>query len=163
MEEDLNHHTDPTGLLASAREAAGPQYLGDLAFVERLVRQFVAGILERYDEVGHGVLTPSDAADGDVRACQQMAVVFVGLDPAYTPLSGWNGPALANHLRNTMAAELPESDSDTEIVAQAFAVLVHAVYDALRGLKTNEQAFLQTLEQAAKSFALRLVGVVGND
>lgn len=163
MEEELNHHTDPSGLLASARVATRPQYLGDAEFVERLVRHFVAGILERFDEVGHGVLTPSDAADADRQACLQMSIVFAGMDQAYTPLPGWNGTGLANHLRKTMSAEIPESDSDTEVIAQAFAVLVHSVYDTLRGLKTDNPAFLQTLEDVARSFALQLVGLKVND
>jgi hypothetical protein len=85
------------------------------------------------------------------------------MDPAYTSLPGWNGTGLANHLRNTMSAEIPESDSDTEVIAQAFAVLVHSVYDTLRGLKTDNPAFLQTLEDVSRSFALQLVGMQVND
>lgn len=156
----MSHHTDPSGLLASARVAAMPQYLGDVAFVELLVRRFVAEIFERFDQVGNGSLMPMEAADADRQACEKMAQVFLGHDASYTPVSGWNGASLADHLRETISNELPESDCDTEVIASAFAVLVHTVYDALRRIdECDSPDFLQGLERSIKSFAYRLVGV----
>lgn len=157
---DVNHHTDPSGLLSSARIAARPQYLGDVAFVEGLVRRFVAEILERFDQVGNGSLMPMEAADADRQACEKMAQVFAGLDPSYTLVSGWNGASLADHLRETMSNQLPESECDSEVIANAFAVLVHAVYDALRLLDGGDSPdFLPGLDRRTKAFAYRLVGV----
>ena len=164
MTEKLDRHTDPSGLVASLGESGGPQFLGDSAVVERLVRQFVADVVTRFDEVGHGVLTPEDAANADRDACFRMAQVFSGLDPAYTSMRGWTGHGLASHLRNSMTAELAESDDDAEVIAQAFAVLVHAVYDALRVSATaSEASVMQTVERAVQSLSRSLVGVVGND
>ena len=160
MEENLNHHTDPSGQVASARTAAGPQYLGDIVFVEQLVRHFVNGILDRFDLVGRGSLMSTDAVDADKRACQHMAFVFSGLDPAFTPITGWNGAGLAEHLRETMSSDLPESEDDTDLIANAFAVLVHVIYDTLRRFEEyDDLVFLKSLEREAQSFAHRLVGV----
>jgi hypothetical protein len=160
MEDNLNHHTNPSGLIEAARKAAGPQYLGDVAFVDRLVRHFVAEILERFYQVGRGSLMSIDAADADRQACEKMAQIFSGIDPSFTSVFGWNGAGLANHLRETMSNELPESDCDTEVIADAFAVLVHSVYDSLRRLDEGDNPdFLQGLERSTKSFAYRLLGV----
>lgn len=164
-EEKLNHHTDPSGLLASVRAASdGRPYLGSMSDVERLLRQFAAGVLERYDEVGHGVLTPDDAANADRDQCLKLAGVFCGNDPAYAPVRNWTGAQLADHLRNRMERELQPEADDVQLVAQAIAVLVHTVYELLREADgTDEASMQQTLESAVRSLAMALVGVVGND
>lgn len=166
MTEDvLNRHTDPSGLLASVRAASdGRPYLGSPADVERLLRQFAAGVLERYDEVGHGVLTPNDAANADRADCLRLAGVFCGNDPAYAPVRNWTGAPLAEHLRGRMERELVPDEDDVTTVAQAMAVLVHTIYGLLREADgADEGSMQQTLEAAVRSLSLALVGVVGND
>jgi hypothetical protein len=164
-EEVLNRHTDPSGLLASVRAASdGRPYLGSPADVERVLRQFAAGVLERYDEVGHGVLTPEDAANADRAECLRLAGVFCGNDPAYAPVRNWTGAPLAEHLRGRMERELVPDEDDAATVAQAFAVLVHTIYGLMREADgADESSMQQTLEAAVRSLALALVGVVGND
>lgn len=162
-EEVLNRHTDPSGLLASVRAASdGRPYLGSPADVERLLRQFAAGVLERFDEVGHGVLTPNDAADADRADCLLLAGIFCGNDPAYAPVRNWTGAPLAEHLRGRMEMELVPGEDDVATVAQALAVLVHAIYGLLRDAG-DEAAMQQTLAAAVRSMAMALVGMVGND
>lgn len=162
-DKELNIHQDPSGLLESLKEATdGRPYLGDTHAVEKLLRQFAANVLERYDEVGHGVLTPNDAANADREACLALARIFCGLDASYASVRGWTGKPLADHLRQRMARDLVEDDDDLQVVAQALSVLVHAIYDVLRS-DGDDGAMMQQAEASIRSMVLALVGVVGND
>ncbi len=165
-ENEMNMHTDPSGLLESLRAATdGRPFLGDIAVVERLLRVFASEVFTRYDEVGHGVLTPLDAANADRVECLRLARVFCGKDAAYAPVRGWTGQQLADHLRNRMERDLVSDDEDEQIVAQALAVLVHRLYDVLRAANDGapEDAVKAETEASVRSLALALVGVVGND
>ena len=166
MTEKLNMHTDPSGILASLRDATdGRPFLGDIAVVEGLLRHFAAEVFTRYDEVGHGVLTPEDAANADRAECLRLAGVLCGQDPTYAPVRGWTGKELADHLRNRMERDLVPDEDDQQLVAQALATLVHRLYDVLRhgAGGAQEAAILEETEAAVRSMALALVGVVGND
>jgi hypothetical protein len=165
MTDKIDRHTDPSGLLASVRAASdGRPYLGSPADVERVLRQFAAGVLERFDEVGHGVLTPNDAANADRAECVRLAGVFCGNDPAYAPVRNWTGALLAEHLRGRMERDLVPDEDDAATVAQAIAALAHTIYGLLREAdEADEASMQQTLEAAVRSLALALVGVVGND
>lgn len=165
MTEQLNMHTDPSGLLESLKAATdGRPYLGDPQAVERLLRQFASQVLERYDEVGHGVLTPADAANSDREACQRMAGIFLGEDDSYAPVREWTGAPLAQHLRERMQRDVVGDEDDRSVVAQAFAVLVHRLYDALRQSGSAQQdAVFADAEASVRSLTMALVGVVGND
>lgn len=166
MAEKLNMHTDPSGLLASLQAATdGRPYLGDPAVIERMLRHFASEVLTRYDEVGHGVLTPNDAASADHSACLTLAGILCGKDEAYAPVREWTGKPLADHLRQRMDRDLQPDDDDVQLVAQALAVLVHRLYDVLRHGSEGapESALMEETEAAVRSMALALVGVVGND
>ena len=81
-EEKLDRHTDPSGLLESLRAGSGGRpYLGNLADVDRILREFASDVITRFDEVGHGVLTPSDAS----AVVQQLGSVPVPTPPSATP------------------------------------------------------------------------------
>ena len=166
MTEELNAKNDPTGLLASLKAANdGRPYLGDGVAVEKLLREFVAGLLERYDEVGHGVLTPEDAANSDRAECLRLGQIFTGQDQAYAPVQGWTNEGLAGHLRYRMQQHLTEEPDDAKLVAQAFGVLAHQVYDALRELNAgaSEEAAQQAVVHGITSLKMALLGAVGND
>lgn len=166
MTDKLNLHTDPSGLLESLKAATdGRPYLGDPLVVDGLLRQMVVEVLERYDEVGHGILTPEDAANADRDACRKLAGLLCGQDPAYAPVREWTGPQLAEHLRDRMRRDIVEDEDDVSVVAQALAVLVHRIYDLLR--RSNdpaaEVAIMDEATSAIRSMSMALVGVVGND
>lgn len=166
MAEELNMHTDPSGLLESARAANdGRPFLGDVQVIQKMLREFASNVFTRYDEVGHGVLTPDDAANADRAECLRLAAVFCGQDGAYAPVREWTGKPLADHLRERMARDLQPEDDDVKLVAQALAVLVHRLYDVLRAASAGapDDALMQTTEAAVHSMAMALVGVVGND
>lgn len=165
-DKELNTHTDPSGLLESAKAANdGRPFLGDMQVVDGMLRRFAAAVFERYDEVGHGILTPDDAAGADRQECLRLARVFCGQDPAYAPVREWTGKGLADHLRERMERDLQPSDDDVQIVAQALAVLVHRLYDVLRHGSDDapQAALMEETEAAVRSMGFALVGVVGND
>lgn len=162
----LDRQTDPSGLVASLRAATdGRPFLGDQPTVEALLRHFAAEVVTRYDEVGHGVLTPSDAANSDREDCFRLARVFCGQDPAYAPVRQWSGKPLADHLRERMARDLQPEDDDMLLIAQALAVLVHQIYDALRAAADGapDEAVIKQVDASVRSLAMALLGVVGND
>jgi hypothetical protein len=166
MTDKLDRHTDPSGLVASLNAATdGRPFLGDLVVVEGLLRQFASDVFTRYDEVGHGILTPNDASNADRAQCLKLAGIFCGQDPAYAPVREWTGAQLADHLRNRMERDLQPEDDDAKLVAQAMAVLVHRLYDVLRHANDDvpERELMDEAEGAVKSMAKALVGVVGND
>lgn len=166
MTENLNMHTDPSGILASLRDATdGRPFLGDISVVEGMLRRFASEVFTRYDEVGHGVLTPEDAANADRAECLRLAGVLLGQDAAYAPMRGWTGKELADHLRNRMERDLVPTEDDAQLVAQALATLVHRLYDVLRQGNEGapESALMEETAAAVRSMALALAGVVGND
>ena len=93
------------------------------------------------------------AADADRAECQRLAGIFCGNDPAYAPVRNWTGAPLAEHLRGRMEMELVPGEDDVSTVAQALAVLVHAIYGLLRDAG-DEAAMQQTLAAAVRSMAM---------
>lgn len=158
---ELNHHNDPTGLAASAKAANQPNYLGSRELTDRLVRGFVSDVMARFDQVSSGRLVPSDAANADRAGCEQMADVFLGADSRFEPVKGWNGKPLADFIRNRMYSAVQDED-DRSVVAQAFAVLVHHVYDAIRA-DESEAKMIDDINGAIKSLCWTLHGIEVNE
>lgn len=162
-EKPLSSHTDASGIVESLRAAGdGRPFLGDMAVVDGLVRGLAGDVLTRYDEVGLSVLTPEDAANADREQCMKLAAVFTGADPAYAPVRQWTGTPLADHLRQRMEHQLQPDDNDQALVAQAFAVFVHSLYDLLREAGPVDE-LQETLQAGVRSFTMALMGVTGND
>ena len=165
-EEKLDRHTDPSGLLESLRAGSGGRpYLGNLADVDRILREFASDVITRFDEVGHGVLTPADASAADMARCLELGRAFAGQGDAYITVPGWNGKALADHLRLQMVASLQPEEDDAKLIAQALAVFAHQIYDLLREASADakDEDLQQSLEASVRSMAFALLGVVGND
>lgn len=161
MAEQLNHHNDPTGLLASAKQAANAGYLGDRELVDRLVRDFAGGVMNRFDQVGDGRLTPNDAAEADKAECQRLARVFLGQDPQYAPQPGWNGSGLAMYVRVRMK-EAVQPEDDESVLAQVFAMLAHVIYDQIRNT-TDAAKMAEQINEAIRSLSWLLLGLEQHD
>lgn len=164
--EELDRHTDPSGLVESVRAATdGRPFLGSFPDVERILRGFAGEVITRFDEVGQGTLTPSDASAADRAECLKLASAFCGLDPAYAPSRGWTGSVLADHLRTRMELVLQPEDDDKQLVAQAFAVFVHNLYDLMREVSAGapDAEVQATLVGHVRAFSLALLGINGND
>lgn len=162
---ELDRQNDPTGLAESARIASGERpYLGDVEAIDKILRQFTAGILARFDEVGHGLKTPADAADADRAECERLAAVFTGADPAYAAVPGWSTGALARSVAAKLN-ELSHAGADAEVMAQAFAVFVHKVYGVINSFDGPgaESAMQDELNEDIRSFTWLLVGLDSNE
>lgn len=158
-DEQLNHHTDPTGLVMSAKAAAGANYLGDRDVVDRLVRDFASGVLARFEKVGDGLLTPNDAAEQDKAECLRMEQVFTGNDPAYSPMPGWTTGSLEMYVKARMKETI---QPDSGALAQAFAMLAHVIYDAIRNAG-DPQDMGKQINDGIQSFTLLLLGIEHHD
>ncbi len=167
MTDELNRHNDPTWLLHSARAAAGDRpYLGDLDVIDSIVRQFVADIADRFERVGLGLHTPDSAAEADKAECIRLGGVFTGMDETYEPMPGWTDGRLARYIRERMHETAATGEPDAEVVAQAFASLVHSVYAMIGEVATLDEP---TQEQMAKlndhirSLVWLLAGIESNE
>ncbi|WP_443698726.1 hypothetical protein [Pseudomonas sp.] len=166
MTDELNHHNDPTGLVQSANQANnGLPYLGETDVVDRLLREMTAGVLDRFDRVGHGLLTPGDAADADGAECQRLGTAFAGGDPAFAIVPGWNTGGLAQRVRSKMSESVQAGEPDAAVLAQAFAVFVHHIYDQLNitGNGGTEAELQDGLNENIRSFTWLLVGLDSNE
>lgn len=159
-------HNDATGLVESARQANSDlPYLGDTEAVDRILRELTAGVLDRFDRVGRGLLSPSDAADGDQAECVRLGVAFTGGDPAYAMVPLWNANSLGNRVREKMAEVVQPDEPDAAVMAQAFAVFVHHIYDQLNitGNGGTEAELQDGLNENIRSFTWLLVGLDSNE
>ncbi len=163
---DLNHHNDPTGLAASAAQAAGARpYLGDLHDIDQLLRQMAERVTSRFAQVGRGELTPDAAADADRADCQRMAQIFDGQDPDYASIENWNGDGLAQYILSRMSEAVQPDEDTEEVIAQAFALFVHRIYGAITaaGERPDEAALAEALADNVRSFSWALVGLESNE
>lgn len=167
MTDELNHHNDPTWLLHSIKAASGEKpYLGDMEVIDAIVRQMVSGITDRFDRVGMGLLTPEKAAEADKAECLRLGAVFTGGDPTYAPMPGWTDAGLAKYVRERMHESVHPGEPDAEVVAQAFASLVHSVYAMIGEVAdidepTQEQ--MDKLNDHIRSLVWLLAGVESNE
>lgn len=143
----------------SAKAAAGAGYLGDRDVVDRLVRDFAAGVLARFEKVGDGLLTPNDAAEQDKAECLRMEQVFTGHDPAYSPMPGWTTGSLEMYVKARMKESI---QPDSGALAQAFAMLAHVIYDAIRNAG-DPQAMGEQINDGIQSFTFLLLGIEHHD
>ena len=163
---ELNHHNDGAGLVQSARQANGDlPYLGDTDTVDRILRELTAGVLDRFDRVGHGLIAPNDASAADTAECKRLGVAFAGGDSAFAVVPGWNTGALADRVRAKMAETLAADETDADVMAQAFAVFVHHIYDQLNAMGSggSEAALQDGLNENIRSFTWLLVGLDSNE
>lgn len=162
MEEVENQaKTDGTGLLIAAKRAASENYLGDQKTVDRLVRDFASAVIDRFNSVADGRMLPNDASAADVALCEQMADVFLGKVEGYTTVPGWNEGALALYIRAKFSETIQPED-DRSVVAQAFALLAHVIYDQIRSGQDAE-AMSAEINGSIKSLTNLLLGVGEHD
>jgi hypothetical protein len=167
MTDELNRHNDPTGLLQSARAATGSKpYLGSIDGIDSLIRTFAGGVIDRFDKVGHGILTPNDAADADRAECIRLAGIMVGLDDSFAPMPGWTDGGLAAYVRARMSEAVTPDEPDAEVVAQAFASFVHSIYDTLGNISDMDAPSdddLAKINDHVRSLTWLLVGIESNE
>ena len=115
---------------ARAGEAAGG-YLGNRDTVEAYVRSFIGSVVAEIREVGAGN-KPLAEGSAEVEAlCSRAAVVFMGADPAYTPVGPWNtSGSVGLFVRIRLAASLAGTPTGTpqDSLKLGFAVLALEVY-----------------------------------
>ena len=166
MTEELNHHNDPTGLVQSARQANSDlPYLGDTDAVDRILRELTAAVLDRFDRVGLGLLTPDAAADADRAECERLGLAFAGQDQSFAVVPMWNTHVLPERVRVKMAETIQSGEPAASVMSQAFAVFIHHIYDQLNvtGSGGTEAELQDGLNENIRSFTWLLVGLDSNE
>jgi len=161
MVQDFNdRQADATGLVESARRATGQRpYLGDQHVIDGLVRALAGEVIDRIVQASEGEITQDEAVRRDQEACHQLARTLIGENPDYTPIPGWSEYGLANSIRRKQTK--PTHDEDNVLViAQAAAMFIHYVYQAVREADAGgEQALQDELSELARSFTWLLLGI----
>ncbi len=118
---------EPTDEASAYLEASLSQkhenYLGDVSVVDAIVRMFIWSCLNRRKLV----TVNEDASAQDLQDCLRTASIFLGQDPNYTPMKGWNEPG---HIDTFIAERLNVSgETPQEVVAGLFTKLLCDIYD----------------------------------
>lgn len=158
-DETVDRHTDGRALAASAKAAQEDGSLSNVSVVEGMLLALSGHVLERYGKVADGELTPEDAANEDLQACWDLALIFSGGSEGHATDTAWNGGGLAMYLRSKLSLS---DGTDAEVIAEAFGVFVHHIYDNLRGLD-DEAALKTALLENVRSFTWALTGLDTDD
>ncbi|MCY0856865.1 hypothetical protein [Cupriavidus sp. D39] len=133
---DITSNPGSSGWQLALERASGPRpYLGDLTAIGAVVRDFIAGIADRYVAVCQGRSTPWEAAAADGTECSRMGRIFAGHDAAYESMGEWNdGGGLAHFLAGQLEGMVAGDQLRDPVLAgtQAFAILAHKVYGVLQ-------------------------------
>ncbi len=97
----------PQEILQSGIEQAEKEnYLGDPEVVETLLRQTLSLVCENFSE-------PEEKFLALVKSeCERLAKIFLGEDPQYAPIDGWNKPGFIDKYldqKNGHESESPEA------------------------------------------------------
>lgn len=158
-DEQLDRHTDGSALAASAKAAQVTGSLASLDTVAGLLTQLSGQVLVRYGQLADGEMTPEAAANEDLQACWDLALIFTGGSDEHAIDPAWHKGPLAAYLRKKLPLH---GVSDEEVVAGAFGVFVHHIYDNLRDLE-DEAALQAALVENIRSFAWALTGLDTDD
>ena len=131
--------------------------------VDGLVRGFVKGVLDRFDEVQEGKMLPWQASDLDKQSCEKTAVIFVGGDEDYETVGAWNEDGLPSVIVVKFGQDTPtlRDVNPSGAVTQFFAILTHLIYQAVkRFLKSKDgDAMQKDIDIIVHSAVLALLGV----
>jgi len=131
--------------------------------VDKLLRQFTADVLDRFDKVGSGLITPNDSAEADKGECLRLAGIFSGDEDGYAELPGWTGYGLAEYIRDRMG-EIVQNGDDRDVIAQAFAVFLQHIYAQLRRMgSVPDEQVQDALTENIRSFTWLLIGLESNE
>ena len=110
-------------LEAGIAQAAKPNYLGDIQVIEFLLRDFVQRALARRNPPED----PKPNTEKDSEDALKLASIFLGQDPQYAPMPGWNEPG---KIDVWIAQELNVQDDTPQlVVACAFVEFLTEMYE----------------------------------
>jgi hypothetical protein len=164
QKSDIASKQGSSGWHIALEKASGAKpYLGDTAVVDRLIREFIKGVLDRFDAVQEGKMLPAEASDMDKQSCERYGTIFVGGDGQYESIGAWNKDGLPCMVAAKFIQDIPAMAdmNQSGVVIQFFAILTHLVYQAeKRYMKSsNDDAMKNDIATIVHSAVLALVGV----
>lgn len=129
--------TDHTlDLSIAAAEKDGNPYLGDAEVVRDLVGNLGSDALLRLVDVSNGTITGDQAAEKDAEEARKLAQVFLGQDPDYNGLQGWNEPGKIDAF---VASEANIAEEEPEArIATLLLLMIQDLYGAARMMDEGE-------------------------
>jgi hypothetical protein len=119
--------------IAVDKSSGSKPYLGDQDVVLGLVSSLAEGVAERYSQVMSGDIDAGTAASRDRAECDRLAGIFLGENDGFETVGNWNtGGALPAFLREHLDHLIDIKEGDHNVVAQTFALVVHAAYQVIQ-------------------------------
>ena len=96
---------------AAIHLAAQPNYLGNPAVIDQVLKDLSMEVMARW----HGTInlnSPAEVDAGverDIAACRSAALIFLGANPDYTVMPGWNRPGIIDEfIAEALNLEVPD-------------------------------------------------------
>ncbi|EJG5415743.1 hypothetical protein NAD41_002382 [Salmonella enterica] len=161
MDQEMNRHTDPTGIKMALDSADGAAFLGDLNVVRGLVRQFAQDVVARIAEVQADRLDERSAVEADRTQAVNMGRIFAGQTPGFNMLPGWNDFGLPRWLQKKRRVGTKETAPEM-IIAQAFGRMLLGIYDAFEQ-GGGDEAIAARIRAAVEGTTYMMLGIEGNE
>jgi hypothetical protein len=92
-------------LAAGVNQASGVNYLGNPETVQFLIRQYAWKAIERRETVKD----VDEGSKSDMADAVELAKIFLGMNPLYTPIKPWNSPG---QISDWLALKMNQQDID---------------------------------------------------
>lgn len=150
---------ESAGFLAAMASASKPNYLGNTVQVDGLLRKMATDVLNRIAS-----LPDAEAAHLNEADCQRMTAIFLGRNPAYSPVPVWNA---AGHIDRFVCQQLGWGGKTAEqTLNDLFAAFVldwHHIADYLSCPGVCEDLWKSSAEAQLEFFRNLLLGIPNSD
>jgi len=145
--------SNTSGFATALEQAAKPNYLGDPAVVEGLLRQYAMECVARLVDGKERL----EAAKIDWAEAAKLADILLGKSPEYPSMAGWNKPGIIDRWLVDQTQVL--GDTAEERVARTLVIYLCRMYDLLVQSQNDPQDSDQILVDAiVQEFTLVLMG-----
>ena len=131
--------------VALDKASGGKPYLGDPEVVQILVRKFIRGVLDSFDDVQAGKYPALTASNKNRDSCLEYGLIFSGNNPDYETMGeAWNGPGLRDSILRAFPIKDLDKYDDTGVIQQGFGMFNLMIYRMLTEFaKTRDGETLQ--------------------
>ncbi len=123
-----NMHTLDLSLRAAEKD--GHPYLGDTSAIHDLIGKLASEALVRLVQISLGTMTVEEAGEHDLRGAQALARIFLGQEPGFNLVPGWNQPGAIDAFV-AQESEIAETEPVARL-ATLFLLMIQDMYGAAR-------------------------------
>ena len=154
--------TQDADLAAAIHLATQPNYLGNPAVIDQILKDLSVATLDRW----HAPVDLNSEADvdaavqADTEACERAALIFLGRDPAYTPMPGWNRPGMIDeHVAKTLNLADEEPVIRVAFVLRFYLTGMWDVVGPWKKGEVSDERFQRQLMDLVQEYRNMLMGI----